>query len=533
MEFNIADLFEAVADVAQDRIALVSGDRKLTFSQLDERANRFANHLKKSGVGPGEHVGLYLYNHGEFVEALLGIFKIRAVPINLNYRYVAEELRYVLDDGDVVALLHQQELTSVVDEIRGEFGGMKAFISVADDSGLDSNGSVDYETALAASTPVADFGQRSGDDVYIIYTGGTTGMPRGVMWRHEDVFFAGLQGGRPGDDPIETPEEIREVVADVNNARNILPGAPFIHGAAQWASLIAMFTGGKTIIAPGKRYDPDLVWALAEREEANVINMVGDAMIEPLITAFEAKEGGYDTEALAVISSAGAILSERLQEKLQQILPDVTVLNSFGASEAGHMGTFISGVVGPTGRPVFIQNPNTAVVDEDGKHLEPGCGVIGKLARYGRVPLGYYKAPEKTAENFREIDGVRYVLPGDMAMVEEDGTITVLGRGNVCINSGGEKIFPEEVEEVVKAHPHVVDAVIVGAPDERWGQRVAAIVQTTPGAELTLEALDEHCRAKLAGYKVPRQLHLVDEVVRQPSGKPHYRWAKGIVGASQ
>ncbi len=530
MEFNIADLYESIADAIGDRDAVVSGDKRLTFAELDTRANRLAHALSARGIGPGDHIGLYLFNGHEFIEAMLAAFKLRAVPVNINYRYVADELRYLCTNADIKALLFNTSLAEQVAAIAAEVPTLRLLVRVADETTGDGAlpGAVDYEDALAAGSPVRDFPARSGSDLYIIYTGGTTGMPRGVLWRHEDMFYAGLQGGRPGGDPIGRPEELADVVRE-GAALNILPAAPFIHGAAQWAAWIALFSGGKCVIAPGRSFSPRTVLELVARERVTTITLVGDAMARPIAEALAEPGASFDTSSLFVIASAGAVLSRTVLEALKARLPDTMILNNFGASETGHQGTVYDS---PTGEgpsaPRFSMDATSTVLGDDGKPITPGSGTIGKLARSGHVPLGYYKDPEKTAQTFVALDGVRWVIPGDLATIEADGRITVFGRGAVCINTGGEKVFPEEVEQALKAHPEVLDAVVVGVPDPRWGERVAAIVQPRPGFRPTLAALDPALRKQIAGYKVPRELHLVEQVVRHPSGKPDYRWAKSI-----
>lgn len=533
MEFNLADMFESVADAVPDREAIVCGDRRLTYAQLDERATRLANCLLARGIGEGDHIGLYLYNGIEYLEGTLAAFKIRAIPININYRYVEDELRYLFDNADLVGLIHHREFGPRIGAVASELPAMRTFLAVDDGSDADCSaiGSVDCEEALAEGSPERDFSARSADDVYMLYTGGTTGMPKGVMWRHEDLFFAALMGGNPYGDPPTRPEQVAE------NAKNgpvmtALPAAPMMHGAAQWAVLIYLFSGGKIVIAPGKRFDPDRIWQLVETEHVNSIALVGDAMARPLAEALDKPGASYDTSSLFVIGSGGATYSEGVKAQLRAKLPKILLLDTFGGSEGGNQGQGVD--AGPDAQgPRFKADETTAVLDEDMRPLPPGTGVVGMLARRGRIPLGYYKDPEKTAKTFVEADGVRWVIAGDMAMIEADGTITLLGRGTNCINSGGEKIFPEEVEAALRSHPDVFDAIVVGVPDERWGERVAAVVQPRPGQTPTLEELVSHARTKVSGYKVPRQLHLVDEVVRQPSGKADYRWAKAIAAGTE
>jgi acyl-coenzyme A thioesterase PaaI-like protein len=343
------------------------------------------------------------------------------------------------------------------------------------------------------------------------------------MWQHRDVFFAGLQGGNPGGEPLARPQELAALAKSGDKALNFLPAAPFIHGAAQWAALIGLFGGGKVVVSPGPRFDAARIASLIAGEQVTTLTLVGDAMARPLAEALAA-EPAPDTSSLMVLASAGAILSRSVQEELTRLLPNTLILNNFGASETGHQGNASPDDQGA--RPRFYMGDTTSVLDENLRPIAPGSGVTGRLARRGRIPVGYYNDPEKTAATFVTVDGARWVVPGDLARVEADGAITVLGRGAVCINSGGEKIFPEEVEEALKAHPQISDAVVVGVPDERWGERVVALVEPRPAARPTLEELDAHCRPRIAGYKIPRELHLVVEMVRHPSGKPDYRWAK-------
>jgi acyl-CoA synthetase (AMP-forming)/AMP-acid ligase II len=524
MELNIADLFESIADAIPGRPALVSGAQRMTFREVDARANRLANALRQLGVRAGDHVGLYLYNGHEFLEAMLASFKLRAVPININYRYVEEELAYLCSNADLTTLVVQRELLPRAVAVRDRVPTLRTIIVVEDEGSQDApvDGALAYEGLLAGASHERRFEPRSGKDHYIIYTGGTTGMPRGVVWQHEDVFYAGLQGGNSGGEPIQRPEELGPLVASKEEPLTFLPAAPFIHGAAQWAAIIGWFGGGKVVLQPGRSFDGRRVCELVEHEKVNTITLVGDAMARPIVEALRERE--YDMSSLIVIASAGAVLSDTVKDELQERLPNVMVLNNFGASETGHQGMVGFGEAS-RGKPTFAMDDSSTVLGDDMRPIAPGSGIVGKLARRGHLPVGYYKDPAKTAATFVTIDGERWVIPGDMATVEEDGRITVFGRGAVCINTGGEKVFPEEVEAALKAHPDVVDAVVVGVPDEKWGQRVAAVIQARPGADVTLASLDAHCRTRIAGYKVPRQLALVEHLVRHPSGKPDYRWA--------
>ena len=528
MEFNLADLFEAIADAVPEREAVIAGPRRLSYRELEERSNRMAHHLTQAGVRAGEHVGIYAYNRSEWLETLFAAYKIRAIPININFRYVEDELRYLFDNADLVTLVHERQFTPRIDSIRAELPKLRHFVVIEDGSAEDFSGldALPYEEALAGGSPKRDFGARSGDDRYMLYTGGTTGMPKGVMWRHEDLFFGGL-GGATARPPLERAEQVsRRALAQPGLTPIAI--APLMHGQAQWLATHSLLTGAKLVLYTEPHFDPDKIWRLIERERVQSLTITGDAMGRPLAEALAAPAASYDTSSLAILNSGAAILSKVVKQQLRELLPHVTVLDSFGASETGYNGTVLD-TEGPVAGPRFTMNEFTAVLDDKLEPVQPGSDVIGKLARRGHIPLGYYKDPEKNRATYREdTRGVRWVLPGDHAQVEADGTILLLGRGSLCINSGGEKIFPEEVESALKSHPDVFDALVAGVPDERWGERVTAIVQPRPGRRPALEDINAHCRSKIAGYKLPRNLLLVDEIVRSPAGKPDYRWA-GVV----
>ncbi len=528
MEWNLADLFESVVDVLPDHEILVGGGRRLTYAQLEGRANRLAHHLAEHGVGPGDFIGTYLYNSTEYLEATLAAYKLRAIPVNVNYRYVEDELRYLFDNADLVALVHGRGFAPRIAAVVPDCPKLRHFVSVEDgsDADLTALGAVEYELALERASPVRDFGPRSGDDLYVLYTGGTTGLPKGVLWRQEDFYLATIGPlVALGGPPPERPEGVAELARNGGIVSLIAP--PLMHGAAMWVALMAFYAGGKAVLCESRRLDPDEVWSLVEREGVQSIVTVGDAMVRPLIDALGPADHPvtkYDLSSLVAIGSGGAILSSAVKEEIAARLPDVLIIDSLGASESGYQGS----VVGEddAGHPRFRMGPSTTVLGPDHRPVEPGSGVVGYLARRGHVPLGYYKDEAKTAATFVEVDGQRWAVPGDMAILEADGTITLLGRGSVSINSGGEKIYPEEVEAALKRDPDVFDAVVVGVPDERWGERVAAIVVPRVGHTPTLDSLVEGLRQHLAGYKVPRELHLVPEMVRSPSGKADYRWAK-------
>ncbi|TDD43513.1 acyl-CoA synthetase [Saccharopolyspora elongata] len=523
MAYNIADLFEHAVDLVPDRVAVVCGERRLTFAQLDRRANRLAHYFTARGLGPGSHIGVYSRNSIEALETMLAAYKIRAVPININFRYVPNELRYIFGNADLAALVHERRYSDNVAKVRPDFPELHEVLVIEDGSDADYAvyGGIEYESVLAGRSDERDFPARSADDLYLLYTGGTTGMPKGVMWRHEDVWRV-LGGGIDFMTGEAMRDEWQQARAGAESGGLIrLPAAPFIHGAAQWASFGNLFACSAVVFVP--QFDAHEVWRAVERERVNVLAIVGDAMARPLIEAFH--EGSYDASSLVAISSSAALFSPSVQRQYLDALPNVVITDSIGSSETGFSGI---GVIGrdsaQTGGPRVNADADTTVIRDDGTFADPG--EIGWLARSGHVPLGYYKDEEKSRSVFVEIDGTRYVVPGDYARIEDDGTVTMLGRGSVSINTGGEKVFPEEVEAALKSHPDVFDALVVGVPDERLGQRVAAVVQPRAGATPGLADLDAHVREWIAGYKVPRSLWLVDQVTRSPSGKPDYTWAK-------
>jgi acyl-CoA synthetase (AMP-forming)/AMP-acid ligase II len=518
---NIADLFEHAADAFGERVAIACGDRTTTFAELEARANRLAHHLAGQGFGKGDHIGLYSRNSIEAIETILATYKLRAVLVNVNYRYVENELRYLFDNADLVALVHERRFSPRVDAVLADVPMLRHRLVVEDGTGTETT-STPYEEALANQPAARDFGERSPDDIYILFTGGTTGHPKGVMWRHEDVWRV-LGGGidfytgQPLPDEWAQSERGKE-----SPGLTRLACAPLIHGAAQWAALPALFAGDTVVLLP--RFDPHEVWRAIERHQVKVVTIVGDAMARPLIEAFH--EGSYDASSLVAFSSHAALFSAGVKEQYLEALPNVVITDAIGASESGFtgIGIVLKGAPQATGGPRVNSGPNTIVIDDDDRPVERGQ--IGRIARGGHVPLGYYKDPDKSATIFVEVGGDRYVVPGDWARLEEDGTITLLGRGNMCVNTGGEKVFPEEVEEALKSHPDVFDALVVGVPDERLGERVAALVQPRPERTIDFAALDAHVRQRIAGYKTPRSLWIVDEVGRLPSAKADYRWAK-------
>lgn len=534
MEYNLADLFESVVDVVPDREALVyidrpgtGAERRLDYAELDAAANRIAHHLLDAGIRPGEHLGLHLYNGIEYLQTALACLKARIVPVNVNYRYVEDELAYLYRDADLAALVFDTEFTGRVAAVLPRTERLRHLVRV----GAPPDGEqprldvVDFTDAEAAGSPERGFAPRSADDRFIIYTGGTTGMPKGVVWRQEDLFFAGLGGGAPTGEPVSRPEELAERVAAGGDGITFFPTPPLMHGTSTLTAFIGFNFGQRVVLH--RRFAPLEVLRTIEREKVTSVSLVGDAMLRPLIDALNGPLAQCDLSSLFSVSSSGAIMSDSVRDEFAALAPNVLLLNNFGSSESGFNGTATDDG-GPAAGFRLRVNSRTSVVDPATyEPVKPGG--TGRVAQRGHVPLGYYKDPTKSAETFFERDGERWVLLGDMATVDEDGIVTVLGRGSQCINTGGEKVYPEEVEQALKAHPDVYDALVAGVPDRRWGHQVAAVVQLREGVAVpSLDAIRSHCRGRLAGYKIPRQLVITGEIRRSPSGKADYRWARAV-----
>jgi len=538
MAFNLAEISESIAAAIPDRECIVFRDRRLTWAAFNDRTRRLANLLITHGFGchqertglqnfesGQDHVGLYLYNGNEYLEGMVGAYKARVAPFNVNYRYVENELIYLLNDADCRALIYHARFAPILQSIRAELPHLDLLIQVADDSNNALlPGALDYESALQQASAARPSLAWSDDDLYILYTGGTTGMPKGVLWRQEDIFFGALGGHPPGTPKHESVDTV--VAVAQNGSLRALPAPPFMHGASHWMAFNAMHQGGTVIIQNHPSHlDPDDVWSTIEREKVAFLTIVGDAFGRPLLDQLDKKS--YDLSQFNVVLSGGAILTPALKDAFLERIPHLMIIDGFGASETGGHGTQITmaGTKATTG--TFRMNEQTTVLAEDlSGPLAPGADASGWLARCGHVPLGYFKDAEKTARTFPVIGDVRYAVPGDHARLMADGTIVVLGRGSVSINSGGEKIYPEEVEQALKHHPSVYDAVVVGTPSPRFGQQVTAVVQARAGEVPTHDELIEFCARHLARYKLPRSIIYVDEMVRSPSGKADYRWAK-------
>ncbi len=532
VSYNIADLVEHAIDLMPDRVALVDDAREVTYAELEEQANKLAHYLLEHGVQQGDKVGLYSRNTIEAVIAMVAVFKARAVLINVNFRYVENELQYIFDNSDMVALIHERRYTDKVAAVRSNTPKLGTVIVVDDDTTgtiATAADSVDYATVLAESSGERDFGERSGDDIFMLYTGGTTGLPKGVMWRQED-WWRVLGGGINFVTGDRVEDEWQQAKTGAGNAQMVrYPIPPLIHGGSQCAVFHALFDGGKAIMLP--EFSGHGVWQAIDKHTVNLIFITGDAMARPMLDAL--KEGNPETgepykhSTLWAMASSAALFSPTLKDQFMEELPNTMITDSIGSSETGFGGlAVVTKGQTHTGGPRVKIDASTEVLNDEGYPVEPGSGQIGFIARKGHIPLGYYGDEAKTKATFKEFHGVRYSIPGDYARVEADGTVTMLGRGSVSINSGGEKIYPEEVEGALKMHPDVFDALVVGVPDERWGQRVTAVVQCRGDKRPTLEDLRPILNKEISAYKLPRSLWFVDEIKRSPAGKPDYRWAK-------
>ncbi|QXC62577.1 acyl-CoA synthetase [Aquihabitans sp. G128] len=538
MAFNLAQVNEAVAAANPDRPAVIHGAGQLTYQELTDRTRRFAHALVGRGFGTHrerselaghesgqDHLAIYLHNGPEYIEAMLGAFKARVAPFNVNYRYVAEELRYLLDNAGTRIIVFHEAFAPTLAEVLPELPDVALLVQVPDGSGHDLlPGAVAYEDLLAeGSTEPLDLAW-SPDDLYILYTGGTTGMPKGVLWRQHDIFI-GAMGGRPFGQKEAFTSLDAIVEASRNGGARMMSVAPLMHGAAQWATFTG-FTGGNTLVfvSDPTHLDPVDVWSTVEREKVLTLQIVGDAMGRPLVDELERHP--YDLSGLLALVSGGAALGSTLKDRFLEVVPHAVVLDAVGSSETGaQMGH--TSAKGATSTGTFDPGPETSVVSADLAHeLAPGADETGWLAQRGHVPLGYLGDAAKTAATFPVIDGTRFAVPGDRANWRADGVIELLGRDSVTINSGGEKIYAEEVEQALAHHPAVYDVIVVGRPSERWGSEVVAIVQLAEGATVTEEELLAEAQRHIARYKLPKSFVFRPELQRSPAGKADYRWAK-------
>lgn len=522
-QFHLADLFETIAATVPDRPAIITDSLSLTYAELDERTNRIASGLAANGVTRGDTVGLYMMNRAEHLEAFIAVIKLGAVPFNVNYRYRAEELRYLFINAHAAAIIHDADFSDMVRTLRPDLPDLRVAVAVADGAGADISGSVLYADLLA--TPNSGPWQRDESDILLTYTGGTTGMPKGVMWPHRAFFFAcaGAGGYFNPNGPALKAEDIADRAANGYPLR-MFPVAPLMHAAALWAVWSAMLNGLAIVLDESPNFDPANVWDKVARHKVNLVQIVGDAMAIPLRDALRDNPGRWDLSGVVNFGSGGAVFSRHVKDDIRAMLPPTAAItDGMGSSETGTAGMAEASAEGMMRLPCT----ESQKVVIDGRFAE--VGETGLIGRTGNTPVGYFGDPVKSAEVFQTIEGRLWAISGDSARLDADGMITIFGRGSTCINSGGEKIFPEEVEEALRAHPAIRDAVVAGQPDDRWGERVIGVVSLRDGVEQpAFDDMRAFLRDRLAGYKVPKALVWVDAVKRSPAGKQDYRWAKDV-----
>ena len=531
MAMQFANVWERVSDTVGDNIALINGDNELSWSQLDVKAAKIATILEEYGLKSDSKVGIYLHNSNEYLEAQYGVFKIEGVPINVNYRYKENELIYLLDNADAEAVFFQGCYSERIKAIKDQLPKIKVYIQIDDGTEPLMEGAIDYESSISSSKEQKRF-DRTEENIYMLYTGGTTGMPKGVMYKHGGFIPSMLKTAFAMG--FEVPEDISDLEKIVKNAKEndslsiSLPACPLMHGTGMWlGAFLPMFSGGTVVTISDLGLDPKKVWEEVVRNKVNSLVIVGDAFAKPLLDELkEAKSSSneYDISSLRAMISSGVMWSSEIKDGLLE-LHDMTLFDAMGSSEGG-MGSAVSNREMPAKTAKFALNPGVIVLSDDGKEVEPGSEEMGKIGTSGLVPEGYFKDEKKSAETFKEINGVRYSFPGDYATINEDGTINLLGRGSNCINTAGEKVYPEEVEEAVKKHPNVYDCLVVGLKDEKFGQRVVALASLETAGSLEEGELIDFTREQLSGYKLPKQVLFVDEVMRAPNGKANYKWAK-------
>jgi acyl-CoA synthetase (AMP-forming)/AMP-acid ligase II len=532
--WNLADIYEAVAARVPDRPAQIQGDRVITWGQFDARANALASDMLAAGLGHQAKVACYLHNCPEYMETLFAAFKAALAPINTNYRYGPDEIVYLFDNADTEAVVFHASFADLVDGIRGRLPGVKRWYVVDDESGHRPDWAVPYEAVVSGGAPRVEPGSeampwtRSGDDLLLLYTGGTTGMPKGVMWRQDDLFNVLGAGGNAvlGIPGVASIDELAGRLDPSLPGGVTIVACPLMHGTGQFSALNTMTNGGAVVSLASRKFDVDELFDTVERWGANNVIIVGQAFAGPMLDRLEEQPGRWDLSSLLLMVSSGVMWSQENKAGLLRHIPQVMLFDSFGSSEAVGMGGSVSAAGAAEQTARFALGANCAVFTDDGRRVEPGSGEQGMVAVGGFIPLGYYKDEAKTAATFRTFEGRRWSVPGDWAEVNADGTLKLLGRGSVCINTGGEKVFPEEVEEALKRHPAVRDAVAVGLPDSRFGETICAVVEPEDGQAPTLADLSEHVKQHLAAYKAPRNLVVVDTIGRAPNGKVDYKRLK-------
>jgi fatty-acyl-CoA synthase len=525
MSWNYGDILDSVgAVVPADKPCVIQGERVITWSEFNRRTNNLARRFLNRGLQASDKVAFYLRNHPAYLETLAACFKARLTHVNVNYRYVADELYYILDNSDAALVVYGKEFAVEVQGLRERLPGVKVWVEVSDGEPLN-----DFARSYEDMAEIGDGAPlgipRSGNDLLFLYTGGTTGMPKGVMWAHEDLWQAGGSGATPATNMV-APVDLAAHAANVKRSGgggSLIPCCPLMHGTGLLTAMGSLAQGGTVVLLEDASFDAEEAWAAVAKHRVTGLAIVGDAFGKPLLRALDEEQGRFDISSVQGIISSGVMWSPEVKRGLLRHNPKMVLTDSFGASEAVGFGRSDTTGDGTTEVAKFTIGENCKVFTEDHREVRPGSGEVGFIARSGPIPRGYYKDPDKTARTFPVIDGVRYSMPGDYCKVEADGTLTLLGRGSVCINTAGEKVYPEEVEEVLKSHPAVRDALVVGIPDEKWGQAVTGVIQLEPNQAFDEEELRQHVRGKLAGYKTPKRIVVAEIDMRASNGKADYK----------
>lgn len=536
MSWHIADIWENIAAAIPDKPALICGDKRYSWAEYENRSARLAQVLVDNGLKTGAKLSIYSYNSAEYMETQFGAFKARMTPINVNYRYLEAELTHVINNSDSEALVYQAQFAPRVAAIRDQLEQVTLFLEIDDGSGKHLDGAIDYESALQAAEPMPRI-ERSDDDLYMLYTGGTTGMPKGVVYDHRtfasNLFTKGYEIRQmPMPESAEGYAPLVKAVHEAGAAPRAIPACPLMHGTGMWVgAMVSHSLGGSVILFDNQHFDPHRLWQLAQDEKATDLTIVGDVFAKPMLQALNDardKDRPYDLTALQIMGSSGVMWSSEVKKGLLEHI-EMVIVDSIGSTE-GSMGASMTTreTTESDKTAQFDMAETTKILKEDGTPVEPGSGEIGLICNGGMVPQGYYKDEKKSAETFKTFNGTRYSIPGDYATVEADGSVTLLGRGSICINSGGEKVFPEEVEEILKTHDSVYDCLVVGVPDDRFGEKITAVLSLSKGFAFDEAALVDHVRANLAAYKTPRAFITVDTVPRAANGKAGYQDAKDI-----
>ncbi len=528
INWNLGDILDAIEPaIPQDAPALIHGDRIVTWPEMAARSNNVARALRKRGACDGAKVAFYMRNRPEYGELMAACFKGRLTHVNINYRYRPEEVFYIFNDSDSEVIVYSSEFRDCIVELKDRLEKVHTFVEVGDASQI-APFAIPYETLAQEGDGSALGITRSPDDLLFIYTGGTTGMPKGVMWRHDDMRKAQLDAQKLLGPVPQTIEENVALITSQGPGRRTLPSCPLMHGTGFITAIGTLMSGGAIVTLSDPSFDAIELWETVDTHQVESISIVGDAFAKPMLQALDNNPGRWDTSSLVSIVSSGVMWSKEVKAGLCKHIPQVVLMDSFGASEGLGFGLSVTTAEGGTNTAKFAIGEFCDVFDENDQKVTPGSGVPGYIARKGAIPAGYYKDPEKSAKTFRTIDGVRYSIPGDWCTVEADGSLTLLGRGSVCINTAGEKVYPEEVEEVLKTHPAIADALVVGVPSEKWGQAVTAVVHLSGDVAFDEQGVKDHVRQQLAGYKTPKAIHPTETALRASNGKADYATAKAI-----